>query len=127
MNVLLDTSVLVGVETGRLEAEQFPDHAALSVVTLEELYLGMLRAGPHAMDQRRRTYVQARVEFDLLAVDAEVALACAQIRAEGRDRGVRYAPFDSLIGATARVHRLPLYTQDEGMVGMIGVDVQVVG
>lgn len=126
MNALLDTSVLVGVETGRLEPEQFPDEAALSVVTLEELYLGMLRAAPHAMDRRRRTYVQARADFDLLAVDADVALACAQIRAEGRDRGVRYTPCDSLIGATARVHRLPLFTRDEGMVGMLGVDVCVV-
>jgi len=33
---------------------------------------------------------------------------------------------DSLIGATARVHGLVLFTQDEDMVGMLGVDVRLV-
>ena len=86
----------------------------------------MLRSAPEAAARRSRTYDRARSGFELLAVGADVAVACAEIRAEGRSRGLRYQAFDSLIGATARVHALPLYTQDEGMAGMAGVDVRVV-
>ena len=126
MTVLLDTSVLVGIERGRLSADALPEPAALSVVTLEELYLGVLRAEPEAAERRRRTFALARSVFALLPVDAEVATAGAAIRADGLRRRLRYRPCDSLIGATARVHAMPLYTQDEGMVGMLGVDVRVV-
>lgn len=126
MSVLYDTSVLVGVEQGRLAAHQLVGDGAVSVVTVEELWLGVLRTPPVLQALRRRTYEQTVGLYDLLTVTAEVARACAEIRAEGRRRQVRYAPFDSLIGATARVHALALVTQDEGMLGMLGVDVRVV-
>lgn len=96
------------------------------MLTLEELWLGVLTAPPQALPDRRATYDVAVRSFVALAVDGTVALACADIRGEGRRRGRRYAPVDSLIGATARAHGLPLYTQDEDMVGMLGVDVRVV-
>ena len=126
MTVLLDTSVLIGLEAGRLPPGAVPGLAALSVVTLEELYLGVLQAEREAAALRRRTWSEARTGFDLLPVDAEVATTSAQIRADGRGRGRRYGLADSLIAATARVHGMAVYTQDEGMVGMVGVDVRVV-
>jgi predicted nucleic acid-binding protein len=125
VSALYDTSVLVGVEQGRLSAEQLLDDGAVSVVTVEELWLGVLRTPASLQPLRRRTYEQTLGLYDLLEVTTEVARACAEIRAEGRRRSVRYAPFDSLIGATARVNGLPLLTQDEGMLGMLGVDVRV--
>ena len=126
MSPLLDTSILIGVETARLRPDELPVRGLISVMTLEELYLGVLRSDPAAAAQRRRTYEHAASGFEVLPVDVAVARTCAEIRAEGRRRRVRYAPLDSLIGATARVHGLPLLTQDEGMVGMLGVDVRVV-
>lgn len=126
LNALLDTSVLVGFEQRRLAPGRVPADAALSVLTLEELWLGVLTAVPAALPDRRATYDVAVRSFVALGVDDAVALACADIRGEGRRRGRRYAPVDSLIAATARVHGLPLYTQDDGMVGMLGVDVRVV-
>lgn len=126
MTGLLDTSVFVGVEQRRLSAEVLPDQAAVCVLTLEELWLGVLRCEPALGAQRRATYEFAAEGFVALAIDDGVARASAEIRAEGRARGRRYRPVDSLIGATARVHALPLYTQDEGMLGMAGVDVRVV-
>ena len=126
MTVLLDTSVLVGIEQGRLTPAQVSGDGAVSVVTLEELWLGVLRTPAPVQPRRRQTFEQTLGLYALLPVDAEVARACAEIRAEGRGRHVRYAPFDSLIGATARVHGLPLLTQDTGMLGMVGVDVRVV-
>ncbi len=125
MSVLLDTSVLLGVEQGQLSLEQIHHSGALSVVTVEELWLGVLMTPPALQALRRRTFERAHGLYDLLPVSDEVARACAEIRAEGRGRQVRYAPFDSLIGATARVHGLTLLTQDEGMRGMLGVDVVV--
>ena len=126
VSALFDTSVFVALENGRLQVGAVPDVAMVSAVTIEELYRGVLVAGPEAARKRRRTYEHARSGFQVLAVDVEVAVTCAQIRDDGRRKAVRYTPFDSLIGATARVHGLPLYTQDEGMRGMLGVDVRVV-
>jgi predicted nucleic acid-binding protein len=126
VTVLLDTSVLVAVEQGRLAASALSGPGAISVITLEELWLGVLVTSAHAKAERRRTFEAAESLHDVLPVDAAVARFCAEIRAEGRARRVRYAPLDSLIGATARVHGLPLLTQDEGMLGMLGVDVRLV-
>lgn len=126
MSLLFDTSILIGIERGRLRPDDLPERASISVVTLEELYLGVLRSEAKAAAQRRRTYEHAMSYFEALPVDAAVGRTCAEIRAEGRARGVRYAPLDSLIAATARVHGLSMYTRDAGMVGMIGVDVRLV-
>lgn len=126
MSVLYDTSVLVGLEQARVRPDQLLGPGAVSVVTLQELWLGVLSTPAPQQQLRRRTYEQTTALFDLLAVDTEVARTCAEIRADGRARRVRYAPLDSLIGATARVHGLVLVTQDEGMLGMLGVDVRVV-
>lgn len=126
MRPLLDTSILVGVETDRLSADTLPDDGLLSVITLEELYRGVLAATGDVLAKRRFTFERATSSFEVLEVSRQVSLTCAEIRAEGRARGQRYELADSLIGATARVHGLPLYTQDAGMAGMLGVDVRVV-
>lgn len=126
MSVLLDTSILIGVEQRRLDHDVVATDAAISVVTLEELWLGVLVTPAPAQAERRRTYDAVEAFHSVLPVDEAVARVCAEIRADGRQRGVRYTPLDSLIGATARVHGLPLFTQDEGMLGMLGVDVRLV-
>lgn len=125
VSVLLDTSVLIGVEQQRAVGPVPPD-AVLSVMTLEELWLGVLQAEPDLRALRQQTYRQAANAFAALPVDVSVARTSADIRAEGRRRGRRYGLADSLIAATARLHAVPLYTQDEGMLGMLGVDVRVV-
>ena len=43
-DVLLDPTVLVGLEVGRVDADAIPDGAAISVITLSELHLGVLAA-----------------------------------------------------------------------------------
>lgn len=126
MTALLDTSVLVGLEQRRVPPAGLPAEAAVSVVTLEELWLGVLRAGPAVVSRRRTTYQRVADGFMPLPIDVAVARTSAHIRSEGRSRGRRYQLVDSLIGATARVHGLPLYTQDGGMAGMLGVDVRLV-
>lgn len=126
MSVLLDTSILIGVEQQRVSRSALPPRGAVSAITLEELWLGVLLGAPSLKSSRQQTFDAAVALYEVLPVDAEVARACAEIRADGRSRKVRYTPLDSLIGATARVHGLALYTQDDGMAGMLGVDVRLV-
>ena len=126
MTALLDTSVLVGLEQRRVCPADLPAEAAVSVVTLEELWLSVLRAGPAVVSRRRTTYQRAADGFIALPIDVAVARTSAHIRSEGRSSGRRHQLADSLIGATARVHGLALFTRDEGMVGMLGVDVRLV-
>lgn len=129
MRGLLDTSVCVGLENRR-GVETLPDEAALSVITLEELALGVKMAEQRGDDEtariRQATLDAVSAEFDVIPVDRRIAAACAAIRASGRLRGTRFAPFDSLIAATAVVFNLPLYTQDTQFTGMPGVDVRIV-
>lgn len=119
---LLDTSVLVALEQER-PLGAIPQQCTLSVVTLEELWLGVLMADDHDRETRRRTAQRASRMFDVHPINVPVARACAEIRADGRQRGRRYGPLDSMIGATARVLGVPLYTQDEGFADMPGVRV----
>ncbi len=129
MNGLLDTSVLIGLEADRA-LRALPDEAALSVITIEELTLGVRMAeqrGDAMLARRRqRTLDAVLAEFDALPVDRRIAAECASIRAAGRSRDIRFGPFDSLIAATAVVSGLPLYTQDTQFTEMPGVDVRLV-
>lgn len=123
MSGLLDTSVIIGAEAGRPVGE-LPALAAISVITLEELRLGVLLADTDAVTARRQaTLDRVAREFDPLPVDVRVARTCAELRAAARRSHRRIGPFDALIAATARVHDLALYTQDAGFEGLPGVEV----
>ena len=112
-DALLDTTVLIGLENGRVEADQIPDHAAISVITLSELHLGVLAAtDAHERAARLNTLVHAERLFDPVPVDDGVARRFAEI-VDALRRGGRRAPIlDVLIAATAVEHHLVLYTQD---------------
>ncbi|MGL5851475.1 MAG: PIN domain-containing protein [Phycicoccus sp.] len=130
MRGLFDTSVFVAGETGR-PMDRLPDSAAISVVTLEELRIGVLmardRGDDDVADRRRVTYDRVRSAYQAIEVDERVALACATLRAASRQTaGPRIGPLDSLIAATAIVEDLPLYTQDRAFVGLPGLDIRVV-
>jgi len=126
MTVVLDTSVLIGLESGRLGPATVVDVAVLPSVVLEELRLGVLRSSELFRKLRQQTLESALAAYDVAPVSREIALACAEIRAEGRGRGRRYDPFDSLVGATGRVLGLTVLTRDRGFEGMSGVDVRLV-
>ena len=107
MAVLLDTSVLIGAESGPEE------EAAISVVSLTELHFGVLVAGGddvRASRTRRLAIVEDR--FDALPFDSEAARECGRLRAAVTQRGgkPRRRAFDLAIAATASVHNVPLLT-----------------
>lgn len=105
---LLDTSVVIARSVGDL-----PDEAAISTATLAELHYGVHLAkddAKRALRLRRLAEIESR--FAALPIDETVAraygeLALATTRA---GRKVRTRVVDLFIAATARVHRVPLFT-----------------
>src|SRR5229473_2593045 len=95
---LLDTSIFIAQESGRALGT-LPTAAAISVVTVAELHLGVLMA------------------------DRSAARAFAEIVAEARRHGRRPKIMDTWIAATAITHGLPVYTQDDDFATIPGIQV----
>ena len=114
MRGLLDTSVFIADEQGRpLASDQLPDLAAVSVVTLAELELGVhLAASEPARGQRLRTLQAIRSTYVALPIDEAVASVFAQLVATARHAAKRPKIQDAWIAATARAADVPVYTQD---------------
>lgn len=107
-----DTSVFVAQESGR-ELGPLPERIAVSVVTVAELELGVLRArDPATRSRRLRTLMRVRGAYPLLEVDAETASCFAGIADEELARGRRLRRHDTWIAATALRHGVPVVTQD---------------
>jgi predicted nucleic acid-binding protein len=110
---LLDTSVFIADESGR-PLGSLPRTAAISVVTIAELHLGVLMTDdPAIRAQRLRTLASVEALFEPFSIDVEVARAFAEIVAEARRQGRRPGIMDTWIAATAVAHDLAVYTQDE--------------
>src|SRR5262245_61959534 len=94
---LADTSVMIGIEQGRLA--RLPDDRpiALSVITLAELHLGVINAADQgARRQRLRTLLQAQA-YECLGIDVEVAERWAGLVAYARTHGKRLPVNDAWI------------------------------
>ena len=126
-DALLDTSVLVGLEAGRVEAEAIPDGAAISVITLSELHLGVLAADdPEERGARLNTLLAAERLFDPIPVDDGVARRFAQIVDALRRKKRRAPVLAALIAATAVEHGLILYTQDRDFEPVEALQLQLI-
>lgn len=114
MRGLLDTSVFIAGEQGRaLDEERLPDEAAVSVVTVAELQLGVHLAATEDVRARRLATLGAvQAAYLPLPVDAAVASAFAALVAAARRAGRRPRVQDAWIAATARAHHVPVYSQD---------------
>ncbi|GFG83484.1 type II toxin-antitoxin system VapC family toxin [Mycolicibacter algericus] len=121
---LADTSVFIGIETQRIDADKFaPFEWGVSTITLGELRLGVLRAStPEAASRRLSTY-QIAQRFEPLSVDERVSEAWALLVSQLRATGRRVPINDSWIAATALTHDIPVVTQDNDYSGMPGVTV----
>lgn len=110
---LVDTSVFVGVESGRLAATAVADYEwAISAVTLAELELGVIRAGDPERTARRLATLRLAQRFEPVPVDDRVAGAWALLVAKLRDAGRKAPVNDAWIAATAISQGVPLVTQD---------------
>lgn len=113
MRGLLDKSVFIADEQKREPASRLPDEAAISVVTLAELQLGVHMAATEERRARRlRTLQSAHATYAALPIDEVVASAFAELVATARRAGHRPKVQDTWIAATARAHASAVYTQD---------------
>lgn len=111
---LLDTSVFIAKEVDRPLGE-LPDRAAVSVVTISELKLGVLNAeSDSARAQRADTLALAR-GADPIPISEAIMIAWARIVSDCKKADIQRAVklTDTLIAATAIEHGLPVVTQDD--------------
>ena len=121
---IADTSLFVAHEAGRpLRTEALPDRLAVSVITIGELWAGVLAAPNVEARDRRLGTLAAALALDPIPVDDKVATAWARLRLDLRDRGLRMPVNDSWIAATAIAHGVAVVTQDDDYVELPGLDV----
>ncbi len=115
MRGVLDTSVFIADDHGRfLAVERLPDEAAVSVVSVAELELGVHLAGSEAIRAARlRTLHAVQTTYVALPIDEPVASAFAELVAAARRAGHRPKVRDAWIAATARACAVPVYSQDD--------------
>ena len=118
-----DTSVFIAQETGR-ELGPLPEKIAVSVITLAELELGVLRAEePEVRFRRLSTLSRVQESYPLLPVGPEVASCFARIATAERSRGRRLRRHDTWIAATAMRHGAAVLTQDADFSSFAEVEV----
>jgi predicted nucleic acid-binding protein len=121
---VLDTNVLIGLEAGTLSDDALPERAAISVMTLAELQVGVLLADSTEQRSRRlETLTFVERMYEPLPVTAEVARRFSEIVAALRGEGRRAPVIDALIAATAIEYSVPVITRDADMAALPGVDV----
>ena len=132
MAVLIDASILIEAERGRLDLEPHvtrhgEEEAFLSVVTASELLHGAHRATQPDVRARRSAFVEGILErFPLLSVDLASARAHAQLWAELRQAGKRIGPHDLWLAATCVAHGLTIVTANVREFARVpGLDLEV--
>jgi predicted nucleic acid-binding protein len=119
---LLDTSVLIAIESGReLRTEAMPETTAISVVTKAELRVGIFAAEDVETRDRRLATFELANRIVALPVDDAVSRAWAQMRAYMAASGDRVTVNDMWIAATAAAHEIPVVTQDANFDALNGV------
>lgn len=116
MAVLIDASILIDAERGKLDlkphvARRPDDESFLSVITASELLHGVHRAVQPEQRARRSAFVEGVLErFPLLPVDLATARAHAQVWAELAKAGTLIGPHDLWLAATCIAHGLTMVT-----------------
>jgi predicted nucleic acid-binding protein len=119
---LLDTSVLIAIESGRpLRTEAMPETTAISVVTKAELRVGIFAAEDTETRDRRLMTFELANRIVSLPVDEAVSRAWAQMRAYVKASGGKVGVNDMWIAATAAAHEIPVLTQDGDFDALNGI------
>ena len=116
MAVLIDASILIEAERGRLDleshvAQRQDEEFFLSVITASELLHGVHRAVQPEVRTKRAAFVEGILErFPLLPVELATARAHAQVWAELMTAGQMIGPPDLWLAATCIAHGLTMVT-----------------
>ena len=121
---LLDTSVFIARESGRpAELASLPGELAVSIVTIGELWAGVLAAQDTSTRALRLRTASDAGSLATVQIGVEVARAWAQLRVELREAGRRMKVNDSWIAATAIALNVPVVTQDGDFADVPGLRV----
>lgn len=113
---MIDTSILVEAERGRLDidfhlAKYSADDSFLSVISVSELLHGVHRANSPAIESKRSAYVESTfTRFPVLAIDTSIARLHARLWADLEKVGRMIGQHDLWIAATCLVHGLSIVT-----------------
>jgi len=116
MGVLIDASIFIEAERGRLDlaarvADRPDEEAFVSVITASELLHGVHRAADADQRARRAAFVEGLLQrLPVLDVDLATARAHARTWAELAAAGERIGPHDLWLAATCIAHGLTLIT-----------------
>jgi tRNA(fMet)-specific endonuclease VapC len=116
MAVLIDASILIEVERGRLDleshvAQREEEEFFLSVITVSELLHGVHRAIQPEVRAKRSAFVEAILgRFPLLPVDIATARAHAQVWAELAAVGQMIGAHDLWLAATCIAYGFTMVT-----------------
>lgn len=109
---IADTSVFVAAEQRRPLGVPPEGDARISVATLTELGVGVQMAASVELGRLRQTTLERAQRFVALPYDELVAARLADLLVEARRRQRRAGAMDAIIAATALVHDLDVWTQD---------------
>jgi tRNA(fMet)-specific endonuclease VapC len=116
MGVLIDASILIEAERGRLDlasrvTDRPDEEAFVSVITASELLHGVHRAAQADQRARRAAFVEGLLQrLPVLDVDLATARAHARTWADLAAAGERIGPHDLWLAATCIAHGLTLIT-----------------
>jgi predicted nucleic acid-binding protein len=110
---LADTSVFIAAEQRRPLGRPPEGDARISVATLTELGVGVRMATGEELGELRRLTLARAQRFVALPYDELVAARLADILAEAGRQERRAGAMDAIIAATALVHDLEVWTQDD--------------
>lgn len=110
---LADTSVFIAAEQRRTLGEPPPGDARISVATLTELLVGVRRARDEPLRTLRDTTLMLARSFIALPYDELVAEQLAVLLGAARERKRKAGAMDAIVAATALVHDLVIWTQDD--------------
>lgn len=116
MGTLIDASVLIEYERGRIDlasrlSSQGEERCFLSVITFSEVLHGVLRAGDSAARSRRSAFFEGVVaRLPVVPLDLPVARSHAQLWADLASRGQLIGAHDLWLAATCVAHGFRLAT-----------------
>lgn len=116
MGRLIDTSILIEAERGRLDidshlAKHDTDDSFISAISVSELLHGVHRANSEVIQNKRSAYVESTFNrFPILAVDTSIARQHAHLWAALEKVGKMIGQHDLWLAATCLVHGLSIVT-----------------
>jgi predicted nucleic acid-binding protein len=117
MGAVIDTSVLIAIERGKLQSDVFrkidTETLTIAAITASELLHGVHRAQTDAIRARREAMVEAILDrMPVLPFDLHVARSHARLSASLAQKGIPIGHYDALIAATALAHGYHVMSTD---------------